>query len=80
MFYDSAAFLSGYLVSFVKIIFQKITFCIFYAIMKIQKDYRRELGSSLPTIGGGGTMKKYEKISLIVSILTLVVNIIALYK
>ena len=48
--------------------------------MKIQKNHRRELGSSLPTMGGGGTMKKYEKISLIVSILTLVVNIIALYK
>ncbi len=32
------------------------------------------------TIGGGGTMKKHEKISLIISILTLVVNIIALYK
>lgn len=31
-------------------------------------------------IGGGGTMTKYEKISLIISILTLVVNIIALYK
>ena len=31
-------------------------------------------------IGGGDTMKKYEKISLIVSILTLVVNMIALYK
>ncbi len=31
-------------------------------------------------IGGGGTMTKYEKISLIISILTLVVNIIALYN
>lgn len=31
-------------------------------------------------MGGGGTMTKYEKISLIISILTLVVNIIALYK
>ncbi len=31
-------------------------------------------------MGGGGTMKKFEKISLIISILTLVVNIIALYK
>ena len=39
-----------------------------------------ELGSSLPNMGGGGTMTKYEKISLIISILTLVVNIIALYK
>ena len=35
--------------------------------------------SSYP-IGGGGTMTKYEKISLIISILTLVVNIIALYN
>ena len=41
---------------------------------------KEELGSSLPIIGGGGTMTKYEKISLIISILTLVVNIIALYK
>ena len=39
-----------------------------------------ELGSSFPNMGGGGTMTKYEKISLIISILTLVVNIIALYK
>ena len=31
-------------------------------------------------MGGGGTITKYEKISLIISILTLVVNIIALYK
>jgi len=31
-------------------------------------------------MGGGGTMTKYEKISLIISILTLVVNIIALYN
>ena len=31
-------------------------------------------------IGEGGTMTKYEKISLIISILTLVVNIIALYN
>ena len=31
-------------------------------------------------MGGGGTMTKYEKISLIISILTIVVNIIALYK
>ena len=31
-------------------------------------------------IGGGGTMTKYEKIRLIISILTLVVNIIALYN
>ena len=31
-------------------------------------------------MGGGGTMTKCEKISLIISILTLVVNIIALYK
>ena len=31
-------------------------------------------------MGGGDTMTKYEKISLIISILTLVVNIIALYN
>ena len=78
MFYDSAAFLSGYLVSFVKIIFQKITFCIFYAIMKIQKDYRRELGSSLPTIGGGGTMKKLAIASLVIQICMLLIAFIDL--
>ena len=48
--------------------------------MKTEKCHQRELGSSLPTMGGGDTMTKYEKISLIISILSLVVNIIALYK
>ena len=49
-------------------------------IIKTKKSHQRELGSSLPTMGGGDTMTKYEKISLIISILSLVVNIIALYK
>lgn len=44
------------------------------------KGQQRELGSSLPIVGGGDTMTKYEKIALIISILSLVVDIIALYK
>lgn len=44
------------------------------------KSQQRELGSSLPIAGGGDIMTKYEKIALIISILSLVVDIIALYK
>lgn len=44
------------------------------------KGQQRELGSSLPIVGGGDTMTKYEKIALIISILSLVVDIITLYK
>ena len=44
------------------------------------KGQQRELGSSLPIVGGGDIMTKYEKIALIISILSLVVDIIALYK
>lgn len=44
------------------------------------KGQQRELGSSLPIAGGGDIMTKYEKIALIISILSLVVDIIALYK
>ena len=60
MFYAGATFLSGYFVYFLKNIFQIITFCIFCAIMKIQKDHRRELGSSLPNYG---RRWYYEKVS-----------------
>lgn len=44
------------------------------------KGQQRELGSSLPIVGGGDIMTKYEKIALIISVLSLVVDIIALYK
>ena len=44
------------------------------------KGQQRELGSSLPVVGGGDIMTKYEKIALVISILSLVVDIIALYK
>lgn len=44
------------------------------------KGQQRELLSSFPIAGGGDIMTKYKKIALIISILSLVVNIIALYK
>ena len=46
--------------------------------MKILKDYRRELGSSLPTIGGGGTMKKLAIASLVIQICMLLIAFIDL--
>ena len=46
--------------------------------MKIQKDHRRELGSSLPTIGGGGTMKKLAIASLVIQICMLLIAFIDL--
>ena len=44
------------------------------------KGQQRELGSSLPVVGGGDIMTKYEKIALVISVVSLVVDIIALYK
>ena len=38
------------------------------------------LGSSLPIVGGGDTMTKYEKISLIISIASLAIQLIDLLK
>ena len=45
-----------------------------------QESQQRVLGSSLPITGGGDTMTKFEKIYLIICILTLVVQIIDLCK
>ncbi len=45
-----------------------------------QENQQRVLGSSLPITGGGDTMTKFEKIYLIICILTLVVQIIDLCK
>lgn len=45
-----------------------------------KESQQRVLGSSLPITGGGDTMTKFEKIYLIICILTLVVQIIDLCK
>ncbi len=45
-----------------------------------QESQQRVLGSSLPITGEGDTMTKFEKIYLIICILTLVVQIIDLCK
>ena len=44
------------------------------------KGQQRELGSSLPIVGGGDIMTKYEKISLIISIASLAIQFIDLVK
>ena len=38
------------------------------------------LGSSLPVTGGGGTMKKFRKIDLLILILKLLVHLIDWFK
>ena len=38
------------------------------------------LGSSLPNMGGGGTMKKFRKIDLLILILKLLVHLIDWFK
>ena len=38
------------------------------------------LGSSLPNMGGGGTMKKFRKIYRLILILKLIVQLIDLFK
>ena len=38
------------------------------------------LGSSLPIVGGGGTMKKIRKIDLLILILKLLVHLIDWFK
>ena len=38
------------------------------------------LGSSLPVKGGGGTMKKFRKIELLILILKLLVHLIDWFK
>ena len=53
--------------------------CVIYAIIQL-KSHQRELGSSLPVMGGGGTMKKFRKIEVLILILKLVVQLIELFK
>ena len=38
------------------------------------------LGSSLPSMGGGGTMKKFRKIDLLILILKFLVHLIDWFK
>ena len=49
------------------------------AIIKL-KSHQRELGSSLPIIGGGDSMSIFEKIYLIILILDLLINFTNLLK
>ena len=44
------------------------------------KSYRRELSSSLPITGGGGSMTKFEKFYLIILALELFIHFIDLLK
>ena len=50
-----------------------------YAIIKLE-SHQRELGSSLPIIGGGDSMTKFEKFYLIILTLKLLVHFIDLFK
>ena len=38
------------------------------------------LGSSLPIMGGGGAMKKFRKIDVLILVLKLIVQLIDLFK
>ncbi len=39
------------------------------------KSYQRELGSSLPIIGGGDTMTTYEKLSIMIQLSMLLIEL-----
>ena len=64
--------------AFSKIVFVMLLFHILYIL--IYNDCKRVtnvlLGSSLPVIGGGGTMKKFRKFDLLILILKLLVHLI----
>ena len=49
------------------------------AIIKL-KSHQRELGSSLPIIGGGDSMTEFEKFYLIILTLELLIHFIDLFK
>ena len=49
------------------------------AIIKLKSRWR-ELGSSLPITGGGGSMTKFEKFYLIILALELLIHFIDLLK
>ena len=44
------------------------------------KSHQRELGSSLPIMGGGDSMTKFEKFYLIILSLELLIHFIDLFK
>ena len=44
--------------------------------MSSEKCHRRELGSSLPSMGGDVTMTTYEKLSLLIQFSMLIVEVI----
>ena len=44
--------------------------------MKVVRVINVLLGSSLPVMGGGGTMKKFRKIDILILILKLIVRLI----
>ena len=48
--------------------------------MKIARVINVLLGLSLPVMGGGGTMKKFRKIDILILILKLLVQLIDLFK
>ena len=48
--------------------------------MKVVRVINVLLGSSLPIMGGGGTMKKFRKIDILILILKLIVQLIDLLK
>ena len=43
--------------------------------MSLEKCHRRELGSSLPSMGGGVTMTTYEKLSIMIQLSMLLIEL-----
>ena len=48
--------------------------------MKTQKSHQRELGSSLPYIGGGDTMRNFNKWAVLLQLLKLLLEIFRFFN